>query len=178
MEPVPCGHIGRNGLRHQVGSPTKKVMPILDADMRRVVDEQRLSFVATVNRDGTPNLSPKGSTAVWDDDHLAFADIRSPQTISNLETVNPAIEINVVDPISRKGYRFRGTATVLRSGAVYDALLSFFRSRAVESEIGAIVLVRVRQSRPIVSPVYDTGASESDVRALYLERLEQQRRAH
>ncbi len=71
--------------------------------MRRVVDEQRLSFVATVNPDGTPNLSPKGSIRVWDDHHLVFGDIRSPNTVRNLE-LNPATEINVVDPISRKGY--------------------------------------------------------------------------
>ena len=36
--------------------------------MKRVVGEQRLGFVATVCPDGTPNLSPKGTTAVWDDD--------------------------------------------------------------------------------------------------------------
>ena len=44
----------------------------LDDDMRRVVTEQSLGFVATVCPDGTPNLSPKGTTIVWDDEHLAF----------------------------------------------------------------------------------------------------------
>jgi predicted pyridoxine 5'-phosphate oxidase superfamily flavin-nucleotide-binding protein len=42
-------------------------MGILTADMRRVVEQQRLGFVATVCPDGTPNLSPKGTTAGWDD---------------------------------------------------------------------------------------------------------------
>jgi hypothetical protein len=49
----------------------------LTGDMKRVVTEQRLAFVATVCPDGTPNLSPKGTIAVWDDAHLVFADIRS-----------------------------------------------------------------------------------------------------
>ncbi|WP_157467826.1 pyridoxamine 5'-phosphate oxidase family protein [Edaphobacter aggregans] len=35
----------------------------LTADMKRVVAEQRLAFVATVCPDGTPNLSPKGTIA-------------------------------------------------------------------------------------------------------------------
>jgi predicted pyridoxine 5'-phosphate oxidase superfamily flavin-nucleotide-binding protein len=69
---------------------------ILTDDMKRVVTEQRLGFIATVCPDGTPNLSPKGTTAVWDDDHLIFADIRSPGTVANLRH-NPAVEINVVD---------------------------------------------------------------------------------
>ena len=37
--------------------------PILTPDMKRVVREQRLGFVATVCSDGTPNLSPKGPPA-------------------------------------------------------------------------------------------------------------------
>jgi hypothetical protein len=50
-------------------------MGILTNDMKRVVSEQKLGFCATVCHDGSPNLSPKGSTGVWDDDHLFFADI-------------------------------------------------------------------------------------------------------
>jgi hypothetical protein len=37
-------------------------MPILTREMKQVLDEQRLGFVATVGPDGTPNLSPKGTT--------------------------------------------------------------------------------------------------------------------
>ena len=47
-------------------------MALLTADMKRVVEEQRLGFFATVCADGTPNVSPKGTIAVWDDDHLVF----------------------------------------------------------------------------------------------------------
>ena len=45
-------------------------MSMLNSEMKRMVERQRLGFVATVCPDGTPNLSPKGTTAVWDDDHL------------------------------------------------------------------------------------------------------------
>jgi len=45
-------------------------MGILTDDMKRVVSEQKLGFCATVCPDGSPNLSPKGSSGVWDDDHL------------------------------------------------------------------------------------------------------------
>src|ERR1700693_4656612 len=87
----------------------------LTADMKRVVAEQRLAFVATVCPDGTPNLSPKGTIAVWDNGHLVFADIRSPGTISNIKK-NPSVEINVVDPFVRKGYRFKGVGEVIAGG--------------------------------------------------------------
>ena len=42
----------------------------LTEDMKRVLNEQRLGFIASVCQDGTPNLSPKGTTTVWDDEHI------------------------------------------------------------------------------------------------------------
>src|SRR5207245_7068128 len=101
---------------------------ILTEDMKRVVDEQRLGFVATVCPDGTPNLSPKGTTAVWDDDHIVFADIRSPATVSNLRR-NPSTEINVLDPMVRKGYRFKGVASVLTDGVLFEQIVDFYRAK-------------------------------------------------
>ena len=78
----------------------------LSSDMQRLVLEQRLGFVATVTEDGRPNVSPKGTTTIWDDERLMFADVASPGTVTNL-AANPYVEVNVVDPILRKGFRFK-----------------------------------------------------------------------
>src|SRR5581483_6489094 len=99
----------------------------------------------------------------WDDDHLVFADIHSPGTIANLRH-NPHVEINVVDPFARKGYRFKGTAEVLTEGTRYDAIVSFYRQRGSRAVIQAVVLVQVGFAAPLVSPAYDDGTSEADVR--------------
>ena len=138
--------------------------------MKRVVEEQRLGFVATVCPDGTPNLSPKGTTAVWDDDHLAFANIRSAGTLANLRT-NPFVEVNVVDPIRRKGYRFKGAATIHRTGHVFDAGLRFYEQRSglARDRVQAIVLIRVERAAPLTSPAYDDGSTEHDVEQRSLE---------
>ena len=141
----------------------------LTEDMKRVVSEQRLGFVATVCPDGTPNLSPKGTTAVWDDEHLVFADIRSPGTVDNLRA-NPAVEVNVVDPIARKGYRFKGEAAVLTEGTLFEQVLEFYQSgtapvQDARSRIRSVVLVRVARALPLDSPAYDLGRTEEAVRA-------------
>lgn len=133
--------------------------------MRRVVEEQRLGFVATVRPDGTPNLSPKGTTAVWDDDHLVFANIRSPGTLANLRH-NANVEVNVVDPFVRKGYRFRGVASVIEAGTLYDQAIAFYKKRGARvSVIREIVMVRVHSALPIDSPAYDLGLTEDEVRS-------------
>jgi uncharacterized protein len=144
-------------------------MGILTDDMKRVVDEQRLGFVATVCPDGTPNLSPKGTTRVLDDDHLVFGDLRSPQTIRNLQA-NPSVEINIVDPVVRKGYRFKGSATVLREGEVFDKVKTMFSEEAA-SRTRAVVVIEVSKAEPLISPVYDWGMTEDEVRAQYKQRL-------
>jgi uncharacterized protein len=133
--------------------------------MRRVVLEQRLGFAATVCPDGTPNLSPKGTTTVWDDTHLVFADLRSPNTVRNLRE-NPSIEINVVDPIVRKGYRFKGKAELHGGGEVYEQGLRLLAERGFDARrqrIRTIVLIRVEVAAALVSPAYDGGASEDEV---------------
>jgi uncharacterized protein len=142
---------------------------VLTEDMKRVIREQRLGFAATVCPDGTPNLSPKGTTAVWDDQHLVFADLRSPQTVRNLRA-NPAIEVNVVDPIARSGYRFKGRATVIDQGELFEAILAFYeRGDApvadARGRVRTAILIRVERALPLTSPAYDLDITEDAIRA-------------
>jgi predicted pyridoxine 5'-phosphate oxidase superfamily flavin-nucleotide-binding protein len=137
-------------------------MGVITPDMRRLVEQQQLGFIATVCPDGTPNLSPKGTTAVWDDDHLIFADIHSPGTIANL-AANPAIEVNIVDPLTRKGYRFKGQALVLREGPEFQRALDFYRARGSTSAKPHVVLVKVQAAAPLISPAYDGGQTEAEI---------------
>ena len=138
-------------------------MGVLTGEMRLLVDRQRLGYVATVTPDGEPSLSPKGTTAVWGDDQLVFADLASPGTIKNLQH-NAALEINVVDPLTRKGFRFRGTGEVTKDGPLFDDVVAFYRARGVRGTIRHVVLVRVTHAVPLVSPAYDSGTTEAQVR--------------
>jgi predicted pyridoxine 5'-phosphate oxidase superfamily flavin-nucleotide-binding protein len=137
---------------------------VLTDDMKRVVAEQRLAFVATTCPDGAPNLSPKGAFKVFDDDHLLFADIRSPGTVRNLQS-DPRIEANVVDGTLRKGYRFRGVAEVFAEGPRYDELVAFLRASGTSFPIRHAVLIRVERALPVTSPAYDRGDTEAQVAA-------------
>jgi uncharacterized protein len=147
----------------------------LTPDMRRIVAEQRLAFVATVCPDGTPNVSPKGTIAVWDDDHLVFADIRSPVTSANIQN-NSAVELNVVDPFSRKGCRFKGTAELVTAGERFEKMMEWYRARWAASTttrkvaVRGFVLVKVERASPLTSPAYDDGAlNEQSIRKHWIE---------
>jgi uncharacterized protein len=144
-------------------------MAALTDEMKQLVREQRLGYVATISPDGTPNLSPKGSLTVWDDQRLVFADVESPHTIRNLGG-NPRVEVNVVDPFSRKGFRFRGQGTVIRSGDTYWKILEMYKAEGADvRRVRAAVLIDVLQAAPLVSPVYLVGLTEEEVRRLWEE---------
>jgi predicted pyridoxine 5'-phosphate oxidase superfamily flavin-nucleotide-binding protein len=143
----------------------------LSEEMKRFVLEQRLGYHATVNPDGTPNLSHKGTTSVYDDEHLFFADIRSPQTVANLRA-NPAIEVNVVDIFARRGYRFKGTATIHEQDETYRRGLELLRERdytGFEDRVRSIVLIRVQSAEQMTSPAYDIGQTESELVDHYID---------
>ena len=148
-------------------------MGIITDDMKRVIESTRLAFVATVNADGTPNLSPKSSLAVVDEDRIGFADIASPNTVRNLRA-NPAIEVNAIDIFMRRGYRFRGTATLEPPGsAVYDRIAEpFWAENGKSFPIHGVVNIAVEKALPVLSPAYTfiQGVTEDALRTAYYEK--------
>ena len=143
-------------------------MGILNDDMKRVNRQQRMGFMATVGADGSPNLSPKGTATVWDDDHLVFANLGSPTTIENLSH-NSACELNIIDYYLRKGYRFKGTAELSTSGPQFQEIQDAYAtgSRGINrSGIPAqgYVLITVTKAAPMMSPGYTPGKTESEMR--------------
>jgi len=138
---------------------------LINPKMRRIVEEQ--------------------GSASRHDNHLMFADLASPQTVKNLRT-NPSIEINVVDPVVRKGFRVKGRGIVVDPGEPFDELLERFTSgsravRDAKARIRHIVVTEVERDLPLVSPAYDEGATEAEVSArwegYFLELWEARRRS-
>ena len=139
-------------------------MVIITEKIKNFVNFQKLGYVATVSADNTPNLSPKGTIIVLDESFLAFADIHSPQTVENLKR-NPAIEINVVDPFSRRGYRFKGIAEIISTGDKFDKIISHYKETGVKSSIKTIVAVKIEKLSEVLSPLYDLGYTEKKLKA-------------
>jgi len=81
---------------------------MLSDTLQDFVNEWKLGHIATMGPDG-PNVSPKGTFQALDAARIAFAEIRSPNTMRNLDH-DDRVEVNMVDVFSRKGARFRGNA--------------------------------------------------------------------
>ena len=139
-------------------------MVVITEEIENFVNFQKLGYVATVSNDNTPNLSPKGTIIVLDESHLVFADIQSPKTIENLEH-NPSVEINVVDPFSRRGYRFKGIAEIISSGDKFNDIISQYKKNGIKNIIKCVVLVKIEKLSEVFSPLYDLGHTEEELKA-------------
>ncbi|MGY8729431.1 MAG: pyridoxamine 5'-phosphate oxidase family protein [Nitrosopumilus sp.] len=138
-------------------------MSVITSEIKNFLDVQKLGYVATVSSDGKPNISPKGTIIAWSSTLLAFADIRSPDTMLNLQN-NPFVEINVIDPLSRKGYLFSGTAKIIKDTPLYDDILTHYRNNGIQSPINSIVIVDVSSVSTVTSPLYDLGKTEDEIK--------------
>lgn len=97
-------------------------MAKLTQDMKDLIAAQQC-FVATVNSDGTPNIGPKRSTRVIDDEHIAYNEATAKQTWDNVNK-GSKVAIAVADREKLKGFRFLGTPEIITSGKLYEDTVS------------------------------------------------------
>ena len=142
----------------------------LTADMRAIIEAAHLCFAATVSPEGMPNVSPKGTIRVWDDQHLFFLDLASPGTRANLQA-RPWMELNVVEQLSRRGYRFFGPVTLHVEDAVFEEAVRRVQGDARTSfPVACVVLLTLERVAPLISPGYWRVPDEPAMRALWRDR--------
>jgi uncharacterized protein len=118
-------------------------MAKLTQEMKDLVAAQQC-FVATVNADGTPNLGPKRSTRVVDDEHLGFAEVTGKRTWQNVQR-GSRVAIAVVDREKMSGFRFEGPAGAITSGPAFDQAAAMMKQRGIMAPLKAVVTVKIER---------------------------------
>lgn len=146
---------------------------MLNTDMQSFINEWRLGHIATMGGDG-PNVSPKGTFQALDTARVAFAEIRSPQTMENL-AADPRVAVDMVDVFARRGVRLRGEAVfhARDSDAARDLMdrwINLFGAELMARASGFVV-IHLTSVKPVTTPAYDIGATERGLREDYLARF-------
>ncbi|MGI9565534.1 MAG: pyridoxamine 5'-phosphate oxidase family protein [Nitrosopumilus sp.] len=144
---------------------------MITEEIKEFLDLQKLGYVATVSSDGKPNVSPKGTILGWTQNTLVFADICSPDTVKNLES-NPHVEINVIDPLLRRGYLFQGQAKIVEDNSLFEEILDHYRKKGIKSTINSIISVEISGVSEVKSPLYDMGIPESEIKSKWKKHFE------
>lgn len=114
----------------------------LNDELKEAISRIKPAMVATASKEGKPNVSPKGSLRVFDEEHLMFVDLRSPHTMMDLKE-NPYVSMIGYDPATRKGWRVWGQVDeILTSGDLYDQAA---REYASKGKVNHVVKVLVEK---------------------------------
>ncbi len=140
--------------------------------MVRLIRTNTAGMVATQRADGRAAVSPKATFVVLDKETIAFGNIRSPQTMANLRR-DPHLEVCFLDVLTRKAVRVGGTARIFHRRQAPTLLIQAFETVWSDylDRMSAFVVVAIGYAELILSPAYDIGLSERDLRAHYRKKL-------
>jgi len=127
-------------------------MAKLPEEAKKMIAELTPAFVATASKAGKPNVSPKGSFRVVDDEHVAFAVIMSPTTLANIKE-NPQAEVLIFDPAKWGGCRVRGKAEILESGDLVESFKAQFAPMKMEVQCA----IKIAVEETIIMPPMKAG---------------------
>ena len=60
---------------------------------------------------------------------------------------------------------FKGTARILKSDSLFEEILKHYKNIGIKSPIDSIVLVDVSDVSSVISPLYDLGISEDEIKS-------------
>ena len=110
------------------------------------------------NGEHGPNVSPKGSMMLFDDQHLAYWERSKKQALANLQHDNRVVVIysNMQaqrDKVLESGIlRFYGTAELHESGPMHDAIFARLNEREsthVGADTGVGVLIKIDRAEDV-----------------------------
>lgn len=130
-------------------------MPLINESVRESARRSVLCWLATVDGDGQPNVSPKEVWAIADDAHVVVANIASPVSARNIAQ-QPQVCLSFVDVFVQKGFKLVGEAREVHApdpefAAWAAPLLAMVGQRFV---IHSVLVLRVTSVAPIVAPSY------------------------
>ena len=128
---------------------------MIDDAVKYEIDKAVLCWLATIDRDGSPNVSPKELWRVHDDEMIVIADIASGGSVRNLRT-NPACCVGFVDVFRQKGFKLVGNAHVTgRKDTGFENISAPLRAIAGNKFfVRNVIAMRVARVAPIVAPSY------------------------
>lgn len=128
----------------------------LSENVRQYIDRSVLCWLATVDTDGQPNVSPKELfTYSATEDEVLVAMIASPRTMKNLKA-NARVSLSFVDVFVQKGFKLNGSARLWGEGesGFADRLPKLREMAGEDFTVRQLLAITVTAVEPIIAPRY------------------------
>ncbi|MHC5247457.1 pyridoxamine 5'-phosphate oxidase family protein [Enterococcus sp. LJL90] len=113
-------------------------MATLTQAMKDMIVAQ-LSFLATADKNGYPQVGPKGTMRVLDDNHLIYNEHTGKQAWQNVQDTHLAV-VATVDHPAFKGFRFEGPVEIHQGDEIYEAAKEFAAAHKLPVPVAANVI--------------------------------------
>ncbi|MDR2875068.1 MAG: pyridoxamine 5'-phosphate oxidase family protein [Methylobacillus sp.] len=128
---------------------------MIDDEVLRFIQRSVLCWLATVDDDGHPNVTPKEIFIAHDARTLLIANIASPNSQANI-LARPKVCVSFVDVFAQKGCKLKGRAEVIRADdARFQPLSQKLREMAgTRFPFASLFKIEVQSAEPIIAPSY------------------------
>ncbi|MFY0605916.1 MAG: pyridoxamine 5'-phosphate oxidase family protein [Cyclobacteriaceae bacterium] len=124
-------------------------------DVADYINRSVLCWLATADRRGQPNVSPKEVFAQYGEQYIIVANIASPGTVKNIRE-NSSVCISFIDVFLQKGVQIKGEAQIINTkmegfDSMKEVLLKITRGKF---PFETITKIKINQIKPIIAPSY------------------------
>ncbi len=117
-------------------------MAKLTDEMKEMISKQQC-FIGTCSKEGHPNVAPKRSTRVLNDETLIFTEGTGGATFKNIKD-GSKLSVAVVNREVVDGYRFVGSGEIQDSGDLYKQAVEMAEKNKMRKPL-AVVLVHIEE---------------------------------
>lgn len=128
---------------------------LFHSEHKAMAEQSVLCWLATADEFGQPNVSPKEVFAIVDDEHIAVANIASPQSAKNIR-INEKACLSFIDVFTQKGFKVIGIASDIKPDETdYSYWAEPLQKMAGNRfPIHSVFIVRATSIEPILAPSY------------------------
>ncbi|MCF6442642.1 pyridoxamine 5'-phosphate oxidase family protein [Pseudoalteromonas luteoviolacea] len=124
-------------------------------EVKSSIHQSVLCWLATVDKDGAPSVSPKEVFVSYKDNELIIANIASANSVRNIKH-NDNVCVSCVDVFTQKGFQLYGKASyVAKSDSHFPVLFKeIVPITGDKYPVAGIIHITVNKVKPIVAPSY------------------------
>lgn len=126
----------------------------LSNEIKKYIDQSVLCWLATVSKDGVPNVSPKEIFTSYEN-KIIVANIASPTTVMNIKR-NPDVCIAFIDILLQKGFQLKGTAQIITKKHLDFSKMELALVKLTHGlfPFSSITEIKITSDKPIIAPRY------------------------
>lgn len=127
----------------------------IDDEVRAVLKDSVLCWLATTGEDGYPNVSPKEIFTSHGEKLIVIANIASPTSVRNIRS-RPQVCVSFVDVFRQRGFKIHGTGRVLfeRDPAFVRLRDELAEMAGADYPIKSVIAVGAERITQILAPSY------------------------